>query len=313
MDVLGDICRVLKVQASLYFRATLRPPFAIRVPADGQKVRFHVSGQGATWLGLPGGDGVWLRPGDLALVPHGSAHLLADRPETPALPLADVLARARPGRVGHLEYGGARGGPRRILVCGHFGFLEKPPHPIFASLPPLIHVPARFGLDYRWFELVLRHMEEETRSGLPGHEPILARLSEVLLMQALRAHVEHHPTAAPALAALTDPSLRRALNAIHADPAAHWSVASLARAAYQSRTTFAVRFRERLGLPPMHYLSRWRLQKARSLLLDSQLQVKEVVRAVGFASESAFVRAFRRLFGKSPRALRAGPRFTQPA
>jgi AraC-like DNA-binding protein len=302
MDLLGDIFSVLKVHASLYFRATLRKPFAIRVPADGQRVRFHVAGVGRTWLGIAGGDGVTLEPGDLALVPHGSAHILADAPDTPALPLRDVLSRATPERVGHLTYGGR--GARSVLVCGHFAFLDSPAHPVLVSLPRLIHIPARFGLDYRWFELVLRHMAEESRIGLPGHEAVLSRLSEVLLMQALRAHVENDRLSAPGLRALTDPSLRRALTALHADPAAKWTVGSLARTAYLSRTGFAGRFREHFGMPPMHYLTLWRLQKARVLLLDGGLQVKEVVRAVGFASESAFSRAFKAQFGSAPGAQR---------
>ena len=306
MDLLGDICSVLGVEASLYFRATLRSPFAIRVPADGSKVRFHVSGMGRTWVGLPGGQGIMLGPGDLALIPHGRAHLLADQPDTPAMPLRDVLAQARSDRVGHLTYGGR--GPRSILVCGHFGFLDPPAHPILVSLPALIHIPARFGLDYRWFELLLRHMQEESRVGLPGHEAVLSRLSEVLLMQALRALLEQDPDSGSALGALVDPAIRRTLSAVHTDPAAQWSVERLARVARQSRTAFAVHFRQRLGMPPMQYVTLWRLQKARALLLAGELRVKEVVHAVGFASGSAFSRAFKAQFGNRPRTLQGAAR-----
>ena len=302
MDLLGDIIGVLGVRASLYFRATLRSPFAIRVPADGRKVRFHVSGLGRTWVGLPNGQGIMLGPGDLALIPHGRAHLLADQPDTTATPLRDVLAQARPDRVGHLAYGGR--GPRSMLVCGHFSFLDPPAHPILTSLPALIHIRARFGKDYRWFELLLRHMQEESLGRLPGHEAVVSRLSEVLLMQVLRAHLEQEPGSTAALGALVNPALRRALSALHADPAARWSVERLAHAAGQSRTAFAVHFRERIGMPPMQYLTLWRLQKARALLLAGELQVKEVVRAVGFASGSAFSRAFKAHFGRTPRALR---------
>ncbi len=302
MDVLADVLAVLDVQASLYFRATFSAPFSVAVPADSRRIRFHLGCRGESWIGLPSGDSAVYGPGDLILVPHGSAHVLADGPKTPALPLDDVLKQARSERVGCIAYGGH--GRSVELVCGHFGFNEEIVHPLVESLPPLIHIRARTQHDYTWLDVVLRQMEEESRAGLPGHQEALRRLSEILFIQVLRAFIEEGPESTRFLTALVDPQLRRALDAIHADPASDWTLERLAEVAGLSRTLFAERFRTKLGVTPMRYVSDWRLQKARALLGEPSLTVGEIARAVGYESEAAFNRAFSQHFNRTPGSVR---------
>ena len=304
MDVLADVLAVLDVRASLYFRATFSAPFAVAVPADHRRIRFHLGCRGESWIGLSSGESAAYGPGDLILVPHGASHTLADEPTTPALPLDDVLKQASSDRIGCISYGG-RG---RIveLVCGHFGFNEDIAHPLVESLPPLIHIKAREQQDYSWLDVVLRQMEKESCAALPGHQEALRRLSEILFIQVLRTFVEEGSASARFLTVLVDPQLRGVLDAIHADPSSDWTVERLGEIAGLSRTIFAERFREKLGVTPMRYLADWRLQKARALLSEPSLTIGEIARAIGYDSEASFNRAFSQHFGKTPGTVRKG-------
>ena len=234
--------------------------------------------------------------GDLVLVPHGSAHVLCDPPERASVPLDRVLAESGFDAGGPLAYGGD--GARTVLVCGHFAFADVQPLPLVDALPPLLHLRAEAGDGYGWMDQVVRRMERETRSRAIGHGEVVRRLSEILLVEVLRAHAACGDAAA--LSCLGDPHLARALEAIHERPEAGWTLAALARAAGQSRTLFAERFRARMGVSPMKYLARWRLLRARRLLAQGGLSVSEVARRSGWVSESAFHRAFREEFGASP-------------
>jgi AraC-like DNA-binding protein len=300
VDVLGEVLSTLELSSQLYFRAELSAPFAIGVPEERGVIRFHVATGEPCWIVLPGREPVRLAPGDLALVPHGAAHVLADDPERAPRPLAAVLDEAGFDGCGPLVHGGD--GARTVLVCGHFAFSEALLHPIVASLPPLLHHPGGAAAHHGWIEPVLHHLEHELRSRRAGHVEVVRRLSEILLIEVLRAHVER--AGRVALSALADPSLGRALAALHGRPEADWSLESLARIAGQSRSLFAERFRERMGTTPMKYLAAWRMQMARRLLERPGACIGEVARRVGYASESAFHRSFRDHFGMPPGAWR---------
>lgn len=300
VDVLGEVLTTLELSSQVYFRAELSRPFAIAVPEQRDVIRFHVAAESPCSIGLPGQEPVTLAPGDLALVPHGAPHVLADDPERPARPLPAVLDESGFDGVGPLVFGG--GGARTVLVCGHFAFADPFLHPLLATMPPLLHLRAAEDGSYEWVEHVVRRIEREARSRALGSLEVVRRLSEILLIEVLRAHAGRGDVGA--LAALADPQLGRALQAIHAEPAADWSLDALARIAGQSRTLFVERFRERLGTSPMRYLARWRLLQARRLLARSELSVAEVAQRVGYTSESAFHRAFREHFGAPPGRLR---------
>jgi AraC family transcriptional regulator, activator of mtrCDE len=299
-DVLGEVLDALELTSQLYFRAELTSPFSIKVPEESGHIRFHVAAEGPCTIALAGRPPLALGAGDLVLVPHGAAHVLSDTPGRPARPLAALLDESGFDGSGPFVCGG--GGVRTVLVCGHFAFGEPGLHPIVASLPELMHVRAEANTGYRWMEQLLRHIESETRARRTGFLEVARRLSEILLIEVLRAYAEEgHPGA---LGALADPQLGRALAALHAEPEADWSVDALARVAGQSRTLFTERFRERMGTSPMRYLVAWRMRKARRLLAGGAVSVAEAARRVGYRSESAFNRAFREQFGAPPGVYR---------
>lgn len=297
MDVLADIVAGLALRSSLYFRAEFSAPFAVRVPADRQRVRFHVAGPGTSWIGVPSGESAVVAEGDLVLVPHGSEHVIADAQRDETCTLDDVLADTRPDENGVLRHGG--GGASALLVCGHFEFDEAIVHPVIESLPRLIHIPARGGLGFGWMPALLECIERERWEHGPGGDAVSVRLSEILFIQVLRARLAAAPLDG-ALAALGDPHLDGVLEKVHSDPGADWSVEKLAAEAGLSRTLLTERFRARLGVSPMRYVSDWRMQRARRLLADESLSVGEVGRRVGYGSEAAFSRVFRQSAGEAP-------------
>jgi len=294
-DVLAELLTTLELSSQLYFRAELSSPFAIAVPENRGMIRFHVAAEGHCTIGMRHHEPRTLGPGDLALVPHGSAHVLSDHPEPTPKPLSAVLDESGFDGVGPLVFGG--GGPRTVVVCGHVALTGAMLKPLVDGLPPLLHLRAADGVSYSWMEHVVRRIEREARTRRVGYGEVARRLSEILLLEVLRGHAEGDLAA---LSALADPQLRRALEAIHARPEADWSLEALARIAGQSRTLFAESFRDRVGVPPMKYLATWRMQKARGLLVGAEHSVAEVARRVGYASESAFNRAFREQFGAPP-------------
>jgi AraC-like DNA-binding protein len=301
LDVLGEILATLEWSSQLYFRAELGPPFGITVPERRGVIRFHVAAAGSCAIHVEGTEPVRLAPGDLVLVPHGAAHVLTDVAGRPAVPLSRVLADAGFDGTGPLVLGGGDG-PSTVLVCGHFAFAGALLPPLLAALPPLLHVRAEDGGSYAWMEHVLRRLEAEARTRATGHVEVVRRLSEILLIEVLRGSGESGEPGF--LSAMMDPQLGRALQAIHAEPEAAWSLGELAGLAGHSRTCFVERFRECIGMSPMKYLASWRLLKARHLLGCSEQPVSEVARRVGYRSESAFNRAFREQFGVPPGQFR---------
>lgn len=301
VDVLGEILTTLELSSQIYFRAELAAPFAIAVPEEPGVIRFHVTAHGPCHIDVNGTDPVMLRPGDLALVPHGAAHVLADAADRSAIPLAAVLDENGFDGSGPLRLGRERP-PSTVLVCGHFAFAETLVRPIPASLPPLMVLRGGESRSWAWIEQVIRSLEGETRQRRIGSLEVVRRLSEIMLIEVLRAYADHGELTA--LAALADPQLGRALEAIHSRLEEPWSLDALARAAGMSRTRFAERFRDRMGVAPMKYLTTWRMQKARSLLARTGCSVAEAARRVGYASESAFHHAFREEFDAPPGCFR---------
>jgi len=195
--------------------------------------------------------------------------------------------------------------PRAVLVCGFLALDETMPHPLMASLPALIHLRAADLGAEPWVAAALRLIELEANLSGPGAHAILARLVEIILVQATRrlSATNGHGF----LRALGDPRLSAALRTVHQDPAHPWRVGDLARAAGMSRTRFAARFAGEVGMPPMDYLTSWRLAKARRLLADTGLGMAEVAERCGYASVPSFSRRFKERFGVGPGAFRRSP------
>jgi AraC family transcriptional activator of mtrCDE len=305
MDVLGDILSTLELRSTMYFRAELTAPFSIAVPPDPNVIRFHVASEGPCHITLPSGESGTFLAGDLALVPHGAAHVLSDSRAETAVPLPDVLHRSGFNGSGPLVFGG--GGSRTVIVCGYFGFAPEAIHPVVESLPPLIILKADAARHYGWLERLIEQMDMESRARGSAWGEIVRRLSEILFLYVLREYAGANPSSTGALMALGDSRIGRALQAIHRDPAADWSVEDLAAKAALSRSAFAEQFREKLGTTPTRYLAAWRMHKARYLIRNTGKSAQEIALEVGYESESAFNRAFREHFGEPPgRFRRAG-------
>jgi AraC family transcriptional regulator, activator of mtrCDE len=298
MDILGDIISTLELRSTLYFRAELTAPYSISVPEDREVIRFHVANEGPCWIELPTGESARFSAGDLVLVPHGAAHVLANTPKAHPVPLPEVLAESGFDGTGPLVFGG--GGARTVIVCGYFAFAHKVMHPVIASLPALIHVKGRAEHHYAWLEQLLAYMEGESKARPEAWGEVIKRVSEILFICVLREYMGNDPHSTGALTALADPHIGKALQAVHADPAADWSIGSLAARAAMSKTVFAERFRETMGLTPARYLASWRMHKARALLDRSRLSIREIAWQTGYTSEAAFNRVFKEHFGVPP-------------
>ena len=270
MDVLSDVLRVFELRGTLYFRAELGAPFGLAVPENAGATRFHVALRGACYLAVPQVEPVQLCRGDLALVPHGTPHTLADEPTRTPTELDDALARSRWAGQGAFRHGGQ--GEVTTLVCGHFAFERDVLHPLLDALPRVLHLPAREGRSFTWLDDAMSFLGDEAQNGRPGSDVVLERLAEILFIQMLRAYVERAGDDARVLAAIADPHLGRALAAMHEDPARRWSLLELARRAGHSRSVFAERFAGLVGVPPMQSsrAGGWSWRRSRSRAAGSR-------------------------------------------
>ncbi|MCH9650672.1 MAG: AraC family transcriptional regulator [Deltaproteobacteria bacterium] len=296
MDALSQILSSVELQGSLYFPTLFRAHWGLQVPANTAMCRFHVVVEGRCLIGADGEE-AWLGTGDLALVPHGREHTLQDDPETPLVHLEEALEAKKYGGEGLLEWGET--GARTRLVCGHFAFDNEATHPLLEALPSLVHLEATPSFDFRWIDQVMRFMGEEMHSQQPGSELIAQRLSEILFVQVMRHYGQTAEAPISVLAALTDSRLSRVFSAMHTDLKHPWQLEELAELSGMSRTSFAQRFSEQIGLTPMKYLLKQRIDLA-CKLLRSGARSAEVASRVGYRSEAAFARKFKEEVGVGP-------------
>lgn len=300
MDALSQILDSVALSGSLYFPTEFRSPWGLLVPANTNVCRFHVAVDGGCFL-TAGGQQAFLSRGDLALVPHGSDHLLQDSREAEVMHLEEALEISNYPGSGCFAWGGD--GPSCRLVCGHFDFDKEMTHPLLNSLPPIVHVKATPTYDFRWLDQVMRFIGEETQAQRPGSDVIARRLSEVLFVQVLRHYAESSEQPVPFLAGITDPQLSRALQAMHGELNKAWTLEDLAQVCAMSRTVFTTQFAAKVGETPMQYLTQQRMREA-CRLLRLGIPAADVAEKVGYRSEAAFNRKFKALTGSGPGAYR---------
>jgi AraC-like DNA-binding protein len=271
---------------------------------------FHVVDEGSCWLSVDGEpESIVLAAGDLVVLPHGGGHQIADAPGAPTTPLASLLSDGEPGACRRLRYGG--GGARTTLICGAFTFQGDTGHPLLARLPAVPHLP-RATDHAAWLEPLLRVLAAETAAPRPGSETVINRVVDIVFVQALRAWLDTAGDAdAGWLGALRDPQIGSALQRLHEAPDESWTVASLAAEVGLSRSSLAARFAALVGEPPVAYLARWRLSLAARALEAENRSLAQIARRVGYASEVAFSRAFRRHFGVAPGTYRRQARLSR--
>ncbi len=304
-DPLGEALHALRMNGAFYCRSELTAPWGLTLPPMPAYVWFHVVTSGRMWLDAGEADERLLGPGDLALVPHGEGHVLRSEPGAPAPAILDLERELVSDRYEILRHGA--GGAPATLICGAVRLDHPVARDLVSTLPRIIHRESSGSDPLDWLQGTLRLMAAEARELRPGGEAVITRLGDIVVIQAIRSWIETDPAARTGwLGALRDRHIGRAIALIHRDPARAWSVGSLADEIAMSRSAFAARFTELVGEPVMAYVARWRMQVAVSALRDERATVGELADRLGYRSEAAFSRAFKRVIGSSPGAIRRG-------
>jgi AraC-like DNA-binding protein len=298
MDVLSDVLRAFRLRGTLYFRGEFRAPFGVEVPQTSGSARFHVALHGQGWVQVLDEEPQLLQRGDLVVVPHGRPHVLSDDPNRETVSLEAAIKEAGYTGEGPFRHGGV--GSPAVLVCGEFAFDTVPGHPFLSELPSMLHFPSTESRNFMWLDDVMNFLGHEAKEEQPGSEAVLTRLAEILFVQVLRAYMESSNAPSRGLAGLADSNIKRSLRVIHEAPGEPWTVATLATKAGLSRTTFAEKFHDLVGITPMQYLMAWRVERAKAALSDPTVAIGVIAEQVGYKSEAAFSRAFKKLVGVGP-------------
>jgi len=302
-DPLGEALHFLRMNGAFYCRSELTAPWGMTMMPMPGYVWFHVVTSGRVWLEAGDAEATVLAPGDLGLVPHGEGHVLRSEPGVPAPGVLELDREEISDRYEILRHGG--GGTPTTLICGAVRFDHPAARNLVEILPPILQIEAASSPQVEWMQSTLRLMAAEARQLRPGGEAVITRLGDILVIQAIRSWIETDPAAQTGwLGALQDRQIGRALSLVHRDPARDWTVASLADELAMSRSAFAARFTELVGEPAMQYVTRWRMQVAVNSLKEEGATVAELANRLGYRSEAAFARAFKRVIGVPPGAVK---------
>lgn len=310
MDPLSDVLRVVRLNGAYFCLVEATEPWSVSALAARQLVprvlpqaehliSYHILLTGSCWGGLEGEPQVRLQAGDVIVFPHGDAYLMSS---ARGQRFTDEPLGTTPRRYPGVCVLGPREGGETTFVCGFLGCDVRPYNPLLASLPRMMHVA---GAANDWLSQVPRQAAAESRARRFGSETMLTRMGELMFIEILRRHIEQLPVQQLGwFAGLRDPVVGPALSELHERPEHPWTLAELARAIASSRTVLVKRFTQLVGVPPMLYLTRWRLQLAAAQLAGDSAKVAAVAARVGYESEAAFSRAFKRETGLAPVAWR---------
>ncbi len=306
-DVLGDVLQSIHLHSTLYCRAKMGAPWGFRV--SGREIAsFHIVTEGSCWLTVEDmEEPVLLNEGDLVILPHGHIHTMTDDPKSPVTKLEDLKPK-QPVEQNGIFYSMGQGAVT-TLVCGGLQLEDYSTNPLYSILPPFIHLRSKDEYSVPWLQAIVELVRVETSVNRVEAETVITRLSELLFIQAVRAYIRTvGDRNAGWLGALKDPQIGQALALIQRQPSEAWTVGSLACRVSLSRSAFSAKFRQLVGEPPMQYITRVRLTKAATSLRTHSATLVEVATSVGYESEVAFSKAFKRYFGIAPGAYRQGRR-----
>ncbi|WP_434355354.1 AraC family transcriptional regulator [Parasalinivibrio latis] len=298
-DPLGETLYQLRLNGSLYCYSELTAPWGIDMPALDDKMMIHIVTEGTCWLRVGSEDPVQLQSGHLALVPKGQGHSICDQMGSPLTGLFDIPVTHLSERYEIMKHGG--GGETTRLTCGVVSFDHAAGRQLIQQLPHVLTIDSWDDGSSHWLQSLLRFIALEAKELKPGGETVITHLADILVIQAIRNWVDHAPEARTGwFAALRDRKIGAALTAIHRQPEAPWTVDSLAREAGMSRSGFSARFTDLVGDTVKHYLTRWRMQVATVKLKHGNTSITTLSEELGYHSEAAFSRAFKRVTGYSP-------------
>jgi AraC-like DNA-binding protein len=320
MDVLSEVLKVVKLQGALFYNGEFSSPWSFCsplsrtiapyvAPTAGHVIIYHLLTEGRASTRLVNGASIILEAGDIVIFPHGDAHILGNGPPTKPVDMVKELARIFSQGLKLSRVGG--GGDVTRFVCGFMACEPRLSQVFLSGLPPMFKVRIRNDASGRWLENSIRFSVNEADASRAGGEAVLAKLSEVLFVETLRAYIAHLPAEQTGwLAGARDPEVGKTLALMHRHPAHPWTIASLAMEAGVSRSVLAERFRYYLNEPPMAYLTNWRLQLGAQMLASTSYSVAQIGSEVGYESEAAFNRAFKREFTIPPARFRSQSRST---
>lgn len=298
MDALTRILAAARVSGSLFSRAEMRAPWGVHTKGSEAAI-FHVVIEGSGWAAPEGEEARPFQAGDLLVFPHGHPHTLRSAPGTATRHIMALEAVEGEDRLPCVIHQGD--GARTSILCGTFRLDLDARDFLLPLLPPLLHVRGD-SPTAAWLDSTMRLMADEVSAGRPGSEAVVARLADILFIQALRSWSAEG--ARGWLGALQDPQVSRAMSLIHDAPDERWTAGALARRVGMSRSAFYARFTDQVGEPPTSYLTRWRMRVARGVLRGGDDALIDIAEQVGYGSEAAFCRAFKRYVGESPGAWR---------
>lgn len=303
IDPVGEALHYLRMSGVFYCRSEFSHPWGIDLPPLPDSLMYHVLLSGRCWLEVPGAEPICLQPGDLGLVPHGRGHTLVSERDGRCDPLFDLDRELISDRYEILRHGG--GGERTTMICGAVTFDHPAAKQLVEMLPRVLHVNSWSAPEAQWLQSTMQFVSAEAQQLRPGGETIITRLCDVLVIQAMRSWMENAPDANTGwLGALRDEQIGRAIALVHRSPERPWTVAELAEEVGMSRSAFSARFSELVGESPMRYVTRWRMHVALSWLRESEVTLADVAFRLGYQSEAAFSRAFKRFVGVSPGTAR---------
>jgi AraC-like DNA-binding protein len=317
MDPLSDLLRVVRLDGAYFFAVEAAESWSVEtaaakelspriLPAAEHLISYHILTQGRCYGGVRGEDQVELVAGDVIVFPQGDAHVMSSELGVRGGPDVRTIA---PARYPDTVFIGDHGPPGASFVCGFLGCDRRPFNPLLASLPRRLHIR---NMSQVWLGTFTRQLTEESRLGRPGADTVLTRLAELMFIEVLRRYLEELPPGQTGwLAGLRDEVVGRVLTLLHGQPGYAWTLDELARRADSSRSNLAKRFAELVGQPPMQYLTQWRMQVAANLLAQSGAKIAAIGSEIGYDSEAAFSRAFKRATGLAPGTWRQVRRTTR--
>ncbi len=314
VDPLSDLLRVVRLDGAYFYAVEAAGSWSIDtvaarelspriMPGAEHLISYHVLTQGRCYAGLIGEEQVELAPGDVIVFPQGDAHIMSSGRAVRVDPHVHIIASTRYADTVFL---GDHESRDVSLVCGFLGCDRRPFNPLLATLPARMHMR---GMSSAWLDSFTRRLTEESRLGRPGADSVLTRLAELMFIEVLRRYLEDLPPGQTGwLAGLRDEVVGRVLRLFHGRPAHPWTLDELARESASSRSNVAKQFALLVGQPPMQYLTQWRMQVAANLLTQSGAKVAAIGAEVGYDSEAAFSRAFKKATGLAPGAWREARR-----
>jgi AraC-like DNA-binding protein len=315
-DTLSDVLAAVHLSGSVFFEVTAKSPWVAEAPPAAQiapqvapgaqhAIEYHVVTAGSCWISLVGNNAsepVKLTEGDIVVVPHGDPHVVSSAPGMRAEPNFDVYGK--PGEDVAVPFRlqtGGDGPSESRLICGFFSCDVRPFNPLLDSLPRFMRVGRDSLASHSLLDEFIRFATTEMRNKRAGSQSVLNRLSELMFVEVIRLYMDQLEGGNTGwLAGLRDPLVGRALTLLHARPSRAWTLEQLASEAAASRSVLADRFNDLVGYPPIQYLTRWRMQIAARRLMDPTPRIASVAHEVGYESEAAFSRAFKKFVGQSP-------------